>query len=249
MQHGNTTLETQGGSPGLHDAGCAAAYAPGVSQPTIFPPSTRAPTQHGLRHAAARFLTRTRRRLWMKYAMRTGGLDDSADFDLAYGIDDPWHMDSPTERARFEATNRIIEGAFGRVGSVLELGCGEGHQTAYLARISERQYGIDISARAIARARLRVPAAQFADTDVFHLPWDGARHRYDLVTACEVLYCLKDPGPTLDRMRHLGRCGLVTVFAPAGGRIGPYLERIDGLHKAWFAHGKTTWLVGWWRDA
>ena len=198
---------------------------------------------------AARLIRKARRRLWMKYALRgVGGNDNHARLDLAYRMPDPWNMDSPLEQARFEATNRLVERVFGRVGSVLEIGCGEGHQTEYFARLSEQQYGIDVSAQAIERARLRLPGAHFAATDLSAQPWGNQRHRFDLVTACEVLYYLSDPAATLQQMRHLGRCGLVTIFAPACGRIGPHLENLPGLHKDWVFHGGTAWLVGWWRD-
>jgi SAM-dependent methyltransferase len=180
----------------------------------------------------ARLLKKAQRRLWMKYALRgVGGSDNHSRLDLAYSVEDPWNMDSSLEQARFEATNRIIEKAFGRVGSVLEIGCGEGHQTEYLARLSDQQYGIDVSPQAIERASLRLQGARFA-----------------MVTACEVLYYLSDPAATLERMRHLGRSGLVTFFAPASGRVGPHLEKIPGLHKDWIHHGSTSWLVGWWND-
>lgn len=199
---------------------------------------------------ATAVLRKARRRLWMKYALRgVGGNDNHGRLDLAYTLEDPWNMDSALERARFEATNRVIAQAFGRVGALLELGCGEGHQTAYLAQVSDSQYGVDVSAQAIERARVRLPSAQFAATDIFGQPWGGQRHRFDLVTACEVLYYLGDPAATLARMRHLGRNGLVTFFAPACGRVGPHLDAMPGLHKDWIHHGGTAWLVGWWRDA
>lgn len=194
-------------------------------------------------------LRKARRRLWMKYALRgVGGNDNHARLDLAYAVEDPWNMDSALERARFEQTNAVIERAFGRVGSVLELGCGEGHQTAWLSRLSDRQYGVDVSPQAIERARLRVPGATFAATDVFGQPWGEGRDRFGLVVACEVLYYLGDPAATLSRMRALSRNGLVTIFAPACGRIGPHLDAIPGLRKDWIFHGGTAWLVGWWRD-
>ena len=199
---------------------------------------------------ASRLLRKAQRRLWMKYALRgVGGNDNHARLDLAYRMPDPWNMESPMERARFEATNAVIEQAFGRVGSVLEIGCGEGHQTQYLARLSDEQYGLDVSPAAIERARVRLPQAHFAAVDLFQQPWGEERHRFDLVTACEVLYYLSDPAATIARMRHLGRCGLVTFFAPACGRVGPHVEAIPGLQKTWIHHGGTAWLIGWWRDA
>lgn len=197
----------------------------------------------------AKLLRKAQRRLWMKYALRgVGGNDNNDRLDLAYRMPDPWNMQSPLEQARFEATNRVIERAFGRVGSLLEIGCGEGHQTEYLARLSDEQYGIDVSPQAIKRAGIRLPQAQFAAADLSAQPWGEQRHRFDLVTACEVLYYMSDPAATLQRMRHLGRNGLVTIFAPACGRVGSHLEKVPGLHKDWIFHGGTAWLVGWWRD-
>lgn len=200
-------------------------------------------------HRATTLLRKARRRLWMKYALRgVGSSDNHARLDLAYSLEDPWNMDSPLESARFEKTNAVIEAAFGRVGSVLELGCGEGHQTAWLAKLSDAQYGVDVSQQAIERARARLPAARFAATDIFGQPWGDGPRRFDLVTACEVLYYLGDPGATIARMRALAPRGLVTIFAPACGRVGPYLEAIPNLHKDWIFEGGTAWLVGWWCD-
>lgn len=200
--------------------------------------------------ATTRLLKKAQRRLWMKHALRgVSGNDNHARLDLAYAVEDPWNMDSTLERARFEATNRLIEKAFGRVGSILELGCGEGHQSGYLAGMCDQLHGIDVSPKAIERARVALPSAQFATADIFTHPWGEADRRFDLVTACEVLYYLSDPAATISKMRQLGRNGLVTFFAPACGRIGPHLEQVPGLHKDWIFHGQTAWLAGWWRDA
>src|SRR5690606_10333778 len=115
----------------------------------------------------ARLLRKAQRRLWMKYALRgVGGNDNNARLDLAYRMPDPWNMESALEQARFEATNQVIETAFDRVGSLLEIGCGEGHQTEYFARLSDEQYGIDVSPQAIKRARIRLPQAHFAAADL-----------------------------------------------------------------------------------
>lgn len=190
------------------------------------------------------------RRSWMKYAMRgVGGADNYARLDLAYSVSDPWNLDSPMERARFDGTDRIVSAAFGRVGSILELGCGEGHQTEHFAALADQVYGLDVSDNAIARARSRLPQAQFAVADAASQPWGDTRGRFDLVTACEMLYYVRDIDATLERMSHLGRACLVTVFAPALRRVGPHLERLpQQLHKDWIWHGGTVWLVCWWRN-
>lgn len=189
------------------------------------------------------------RRTWMKYAMRgVGGADDHARLELAYRMGDPWNMESGLEQARFLATNVLVERSFGRVRTLLEIGCGEGHQTQFLCRLADHVHAIDVSPTAIDRARARVPAAHFAATDIDGQPWGGQRGSFDLVVACEVLYYIKDIPATLARMNHLGRACLVTFFVPALGRVGPHLDAIPGLRKDWIQHQGVTWLACWWRN-
>lgn len=198
---------------------------------------------------AKAMLQKVKRRSWMKYALRGVGPNDNHErLDLAYSIADPWNMDSPGEASRFEGTNRIIEREFGPMDSLLELGCGEGHQTRHLAQLASLVYGLDVSEKAVERARARLPQAKFAATDIFGQPWSGEVQRFDLVTACEVLYYMSDVESTLRRMSELGRNCLVTIFAPAARRVGPHLDRIPGLRKDWIWFGGTVWLVCWWRN-
>lgn len=197
----------------------------------------------------APMLRKVVRRTWMKYAMRgVGGADNYQRLELAYRLDDPWNMDSGLEHARFAATNELLERAFGRVGSLLEIGCGEGHQTLVLQALADQVHGIDVSPTAIERARERVPGAQFAATDVAGQPWGDQAGRFDLVVACEVLYFIKDIPGTLARMNHLGRACFVTFFVPALRRVEPHLRAIPGLEKDWIHHSGVTWLACWWRN-
>lgn len=194
-------------------------------------------------------LRKATRRAWMKYAMRgVGGADNYERLELAYRLGDPWNMDSGVEQARFAATNALVERAFGRVGSLLEVGCGEGHQTLALRELADEVHGIDVSPTAIERARERVPGAHFAAADIDHQPWGDEAGRFDLVVACEVLYYIRDIPATLARMSHLGQACMVTFFAPAVGRVGPHLEDIPGLQKDWIHHEGVTWLACWWRN-
>lgn len=193
--------------------------------------------------------TRARRKAWMKLTLRdVSGSDNHPQLDRIYAIEDPWGMETERERTRFSATNAIIESAFEPVGSLLEIGCGEGHQTEFLARVSAQQYGLDVSARAIARARERVPQAQFHVGSLFDQPWGNQPHRFDLVTACDVLYYMSDIPAALAQMRHLGRAGLVTFYAPTCARVAPHLDVIPGVRHDWICHGGTAWLVAWWRN-
>lgn len=189
------------------------------------------------------------RRAWMKYAMKgVAGADAHGRLDRAYVVEDPWNLESEMESARFEWTNRIIRTRIGAIDSILEIGCGEGHQSLQLRKLCRNFHGIDVSARAVGRARNRVPDAQFAVADVFSEPWGSERGRFDLVTACEVLYYISDIGSVLDRMSQLGRNCLVTVFAPAVRRVGPALLPRIADRRDWFSAGNTVWVAGWWSN-
>lgn len=189
------------------------------------------------------------RRTWMNYALRgVSGADNHDGLDLAYRIADPWNMESDLERYRFERTNAIVEKQFPHIRSILEVGCGEGHQSEYLQRLCDELYGVDVSATAIERARRRLPRAGFAVGDVFAQPWGRERARFDLVVACEVLYYVADIRRTVDEISHLGKACLVTLFAPAIRRVGPFVENIPGVKKDWFGAAGAQWVVAYWRN-
>jgi 2-polyprenyl-3-methyl-5-hydroxy-6-metoxy-1,4-benzoquinol methylase len=189
------------------------------------------------------------RRAWMKYALRGVKQNDAHDrLERAYLMPDPWKLDSAPERARFTETNVRIERAFGHVGSLLEIGCGEGHQSEHLVTTCDKLTGIDVSATAVGRARKRLPQAEFAAGDLFAQPWSGEVGRFDVVVACEVLYYLSDVPRTLDAMTRLARVGcLVTYFAPAERKMGPHFAKRTGLERDSFRFGDTEWTAVWWR--
>ena len=190
------------------------------------------------------------RRAWMKYALRGVRQNDAHDrLERAYLMPDPWKLDSDPERHRFAETNKHVQRAFGdKIGSLLEIGCGEGHQSEVLQKVCDKLTGIDVSATAIGRARKRLPSADFAAGDLFAQPWIGERGRFDVVVACEVLYYLSDVPRTLDAMERLAKVGcLVTYFSPAERKIGGFVSARKGVQKDAFRFGETEWTVAWWR--
>lgn len=189
------------------------------------------------------------RRLWMKYALRGVRQNDAhGRLDLAYTIEDPWHMNAARERFRFAETNRVIASRVGgRFGRVLEIGCGEGHQTEHLARLAEDVTGIDVSANAIERARRRVPSARFIAGDLLAQPWARERGRFELVTACEVLYYMSDIPAFLRAMDELGGACVVTYFAPAARLCEGPVMAMPGAEQARLRFEDTEWVAAWWR--
>ncbi len=186
------------------------------------------------------------RRSWMTYVLRTNsGTDNGERLERAYRVVDPWVMDSPTERHRFEQTNQLIATHFGRPKRVLEIGCGEGHQSAYLTNLCEELRGIDVSETAVERAKARVPNASFDSVGL----WDYAEGELaDLVTACEVLYYLDDVPAAVKRMSELGAACLVTYYDGAAKRVEPALADVVDLQRETMTYGSVTWHVAWWRN-
>jgi len=94
--------------------------------------------------------------------------DPARELDTLYMLEDPWHMDSAREQARFAWTNGIISAHFPRLDTLLEVGCGEGHQSLHLSQLCGRLYAIDVSRRALRRASRRCPNACCLTNDRSH---------------------------------------------------------------------------------
>jgi SAM-dependent methyltransferase len=199
-----------------------------------------------------RLRARVRRR-WFRTTLRH--VDEAGArtrFDLAYWLGDPWEMQGEREQHRFRECDRVIReqviAPAHRVGSILEIGCGEGHQGVYLARLCDRLTGIDVSATAVRRARRRLPGAELRAGDLFDQPWAGERDRFDVVTAFEVLYLVKDVPRYLDTMSRLGRSCVISCFAPDGGPVERHLHRVPVSGRATVRHDATEWWIAWWRS-
>lgn len=168
-------------------------------------------------------------------------------WDILYMVEDPWHMASPAEQYRFEQTNRIIRENFGLVGSLLEVGCGEGHQTAYLERVCKRLTGLDVSGKAVLRARKRCPQSMFLVGDIFSRELEGLAP-FDLVVACEVVYYLDDVQSALDRLGRLSANRLVTYHAGVMPRLDPFFSCLRCSGTEILKYDVSHWRATWWRS-
>lgn len=193
----------------------------------------------------------TVRRAWMKFALRgVARADAHARLDLAYKVTDPWHMDAAREQFRFTETNRLLQTHVNeRFDHVLEIGCGEGHQSVHLACLTDKLTGIDVSPTAVARARQRVASADFLVGDLFAQPWVSERSRFDLVTACEVLCFMSDMSGVLQAMDALGSTCLVTYFSDAARVCEAAVMAMPGREQVRFRYEDTEWRAVWWRGA
>lgn len=189
------------------------------------------------------------RSTWMRLLMRRVHYRDcQSRFDVLYRVENPWDMSDAGEQFRFKETNRLIEENFGsKVGSVLEIGCGEAHQSLELLRICESLHGLDVSSRAVERAKQRCPQATFEVGDIFQMQMPSTP-TYDLVVACEVLFYMSDVAEAAKRMSRLGRACLITYYEAQAERIESALSSLTPNGTARFSHGDKSWRAMWWRS-
>jgi len=131
--------------------------------------------------------------IWKRVMLR--GTSFSGSYGKLRGLylqNDPWDMASTKEQFRFAETNVRLAGIDAQYESILELGCGEGHQSEHLVRLTDNLYGLDVSHKAVERAKKRCPNAKFATATLEQLDQAFPNIRFDTITACEVLYYLSD---------------------------------------------------------
>jgi SAM-dependent methyltransferase len=188
------------------------------------------------------------KKLWMRIALRgVQFADRHATLDRFYQVKDPWGMDSPRELFRFHETNRLIATHFGHPNRILEIGCGEGHQSIELQKTADHLFGIDVSSRAIARAKIRCPTATFDVGDITSLQIPQQWVPFDLVVACEVLYYMKDVPAALAAMQRLGKGCFVSFVDSRRERLEPLMAAIPEASSQRIEFEDVGWTAIWWR--
>jgi SAM-dependent methyltransferase len=186
---------------------------------------------------------------WVRWGLhRVHYADRTRKLDLLYRVENPWRMDSAQEQARFAWTNGVIATRLPRPETLLEIGCGEGHQSQYLTRVCRRLYGTDISSRAVRRARQRCPDAAFATGDPFAFRFVDMPPVVDLVAACEVVYYVKDTARFIERMSTLGRACLATYYEGHAQVLDRHFVNLPGCERERFRFGDVGWIAVWWRN-
>lgn len=191
-------------------------------------------------------LNKLLRKLWKRFLLRDIHYKNNyKGLDKLYLIEDPWQLNSPAEQFRFSETNRIIHKNFGLVNSILEVGCGEGHQSVYLKKICNQLFCLDISSRAIKRAKTKCPDARYFIGDIFSKEVE-IYAPYDLVLACEVLYYVKEIDLFLKRLECLGKNCLVSYYQREIPILDPYIKRIKNAKLEEISYHNTRWRVAFW---
>ena len=173
--------------------------------------------------------------LWARYWLRDAKFSSRyPDLERLYTVRDPWNLDDPREAIRFAGTNAIIRVQSPTCAELLELGCGEGAQTAHLRNVSKSVVGLDVSSTAVARAKKRYPGGEFHAGRAEDIGTIFIGRRFDVITACEVLYYSDDVATILDAMKAASNLIVVTSYSDRVERLRPHLSgegwsRVDDI--------------------
>jgi ubiquinone/menaquinone biosynthesis C-methylase UbiE len=104
--------------------------------------------------------------------------------------------------------SRLVPNEFKNIkGKILDVGCGAGNYTATLKRCCSQSkvYGVDLSKRAIKRAKKDFPSIHFSVAKATHLPFPD--HSFDALVMKCVLEHLKDPAKVLAEVKRVLKPG------------------------------------------
>jgi 2-polyprenyl-3-methyl-5-hydroxy-6-metoxy-1,4-benzoquinol methylase len=148
---------------------------------------------------------------------------------LQPGRDDYWtYMAAP--RRRVSVILRELR-RLGNVGSVVDLGCGNGALLSEVASAfpATDLTGIDLSSRQIAENRRAFPALRWHDADLQATVEDSFSARFDVALSSEVIEHLQDPGMLLRNAHRVIRDRGHLILSTQSGRVGETERRVGHL--------------------
>ncbi len=137
-------------------------------------------------------------------------------YDQYWGRVHPAPVDDPLAPERSRILWALVDHTGTTPARMLEIGCGEGHLVAEAARRGIDSVGLDVSERAIERARAFHPDRRFHVHSSEDRPWPAGAESIDLVVAFEVIEHVLRPRQLLlgaaDVLRPEGHLALTTPF-------------------------------------
>lgn len=165
-----------------------------------------------------------------------------------YFLNDPWHMERPSEQYRFKETNRIIQDNIGPVKTIVEIGSATGEQTKWLLKLG-KIHGIEVSKQAVKRACKNVPEAIFEVGGLPTLPSISS----DLVTALEVFTYVpvSDIPAAIRALERIAPKRMVSyhqskVPSKVQGKLDPFFSFIPNVQSTEIEFEDEKWTVLWW---
>jgi ubiquinone/menaquinone biosynthesis C-methylase UbiE len=131
--------------------------------------------------------------------------EQAPQFAARYGETDPYASCFAYSRARLDECLQRSLPANGTGATLLDLGCGTGHQMAELRGRGFEVTGVDGSAEMLEHARANNPRAEIHQADVADLPLEDAS--FDYLLCIEVLRYLSEPERCVAEMARVLRPG------------------------------------------
>jgi 2-polyprenyl-3-methyl-5-hydroxy-6-metoxy-1,4-benzoquinol methylase len=164
-----------------------------------------------------------------------------------YWLEDPWGLHAESERYRFRKTNELLVQLAGNARTLLEIGCGEGHHTSYLVKLQMDVYGLDVSERAIKRARRRCPSAVFGVGTAEDAAKIFAAVSFDMVVACEVLYYAKDIVGIIQKLQRFAPRMFISNYFPRSRVMKEHFAGPGWLRLENIEYGDSVWECVYWQ--
>jgi len=113
------------------------------------------------------------------------------------------------DRAQKQDVRDLLSPA-GAGQSLLDVGCGTGHWSAFFAEMGYRVTGIDVAREMIQRARIAVPDGTFRVADACELPFDDGS--FDVVASMATIEFVTEPVAAIREMVRCARSGGVLLI-------------------------------------
>jgi peptidoglycan/xylan/chitin deacetylase (PgdA/CDA1 family) len=149
------------------------------------------------------------------------------EWDRVFALPDPWAYESDYEAVKYAQTLALMPE--GIVADALEIACAEGHFTVRLAPRVGRLTAVDISGRALARARARCSGHGNIIFQTLDLNGGDIPGPFDLIVCSEVLYYVRDLPGVVSRILSQVRPG--GFFLTAHARV--LADDPDGIGFDW----------------
>lgn len=168
---------------------------------------------------------------------------------LLYLLKNPWDLERPSEKFRFEESCKIIKNKFGNLNTIIELACGEGHQSLHLKNNCNNLIGIDCSNIAVKRAKQRLPNDTFLCSNIDQYLEKLEKQSSDtLIVAAEILYYLPDPEKTIKKITEKSSKAVVTLYRGGNNKIGHILIDNNWKGPEVITYESSKFFVYWFSD-